>query len=257
MNVPHKSKINPKFLFWSLVMLIMLVTQIILSIGLIFVAILLHCWFGIVLKVSGLFGVFGGMAFLIAFVSVGAIGRRLGFVKSRRTETLRRSPGPLPAASFETLELRTPEALRKQMMIACPVIGCLIALLALLVAIYHGQIYNFAVSGVFFALGLLPFWLGKSEDFNFVARIDRDGMVAYQGFRKHAAAWQEIEAVKIEALSGAPGAPVTRTYTLFGRNAKRLFTFNLLFVPPAEQEKFLRVLREAFESQSTVSEITD
>ncbi len=256
MSSRRKSKANPKFLFWSLLMLIMLVTQIILSIGLISVAILLHRWFGIVLKVSGLFEVFGGMAFLIAFVSVGAIGRRVGFVEPCRTETLRRSPGPLPVASFETLELRTPEALRKQMMIACPVIGCLIALLALIVAINHGQIYNFAVSGVFFALGLLPFWLGKSEDFNFVARIDRDGVVAYQGFRKHAAAWQEIEAVKIEALSGAPGAPVTRTYALFGQGAKRLFFFNLLYVPPVEQEKFERVLREAFEAQPNLSEMT-
>jgi len=256
MSSRHKSKTNTKFLFWSLVFLMMLVTQIILSIGLVFASILLHRWFGIVLKVSSVVGGLGIVTFLIAFVSVCAIGERLGFVEPRRTETLRRIPGPLPAASVETLELRTPDFLRKQLIIVLLIIGGLIAIIPFVSDTNPTRIYAFAASGLFFTLGLLILWFGKSDVLNFVARIDKDGVVAYQGFRKHAAAWQGIEAVEIVALSGAPGAPVTRTYALFGQGAKRLFFFNLLYVSPAEQDKFLRVLREAFEARANASEMT-
>lgn len=256
MSSRHKSKTNPKFLFWSLLWLIMLVTQIILNIGLVVAGILLHRWFGISVKVGEYGGLLVAPSFITAFVSVCAIGRREGFVEPRRSETLRRTPGPLPAALVETFELRTPDFLRNQLMIVCLVIGCLIAIIPFVSDTNSTRIYAFAASGLFFALSLLIFWFGKSESFNLVARIDRDGITASQGFRRRSAAWQEIEAVEILTLSGAPGAPITRTYALLGRDAKRLFPFNLLFVPPAEQEKFERVLREAFEARNNASEMT-
>ena len=235
---------------------IMLVMQVFLGFTLISITIMLDQWFGISVKLGSYIGVLGLPVYIIAFTCACAIGRREGFIKPRQMETLRRIPGPLPAASFETLELRTPDSLRKQVMLICPAVGCLIAILALLCDTNHTRILGFAVSGLFFAFGLFLFWRGKSEDLDLVTRIDRDGITASQGFRRRSAAWQEIEVVEIATLSGAPGAPVTRTYTLFGQNAKRLFVFSLLFVPPTEQEEFVRALREAFEAQANASEMT-
>lgn len=256
MSVPHKSKASPKFLFWSLVLLIMLVIQVILSFTLISIAIMLDQWFGISVNLSSYAGVLILPVYITAFTSVCAIGRREGFVKPRRTETLRRIPGPLHAASIETFELQTPESIHKQLYLGLGFVSVLIAVLAVVSDTNLTRIYAFAASGVFFTLSLLIFCFGKSEGLNFVARIDRDGVTACQGFRQRSAAWQEIEAVEIVALSGAPGTPVTRTYALFGREAKRLFIFNLLYVPLAEREKFERVLREAFEARANLSEIT-
>ncbi len=255
MIAARKSRKNAKFLFWSLIFLVMLVTQIILEIALLFVFHLLHRWFGVWYKIDG--GCAAGMLILdyvIAFISVAAIGRRYGFVEPRRTETLRRIPGQMPA-SVETLELRTPESTRKQLMWACPFAGCLIVALALLADTNSTRIYAFAAAGLLLAFGLFLFWRSKTEEFDLVARIDREGVVAYQGFRRRSAAWQEIDSVEILTLSGAPGAPVTRTYAVIGRNAKRLFFFNLLFVRPAEQENFERALRKAFEAQATMPEM--
>ncbi len=256
MNAPRSSQPNAKFRFWLLVVLIMLLAETVLSIGLAVLTIFLHRRFGIVLKVSSYIGGLAVLPYIPAFISAAAIGRRLGFVEPRRTETLRRIPGPLSADAIEMFEIRTPESARKQLMMGCLLAGCLIAVFAFLTDNNYTRYCVIAVSGVFFAVGLLIFWRGKLEDLSFVARIDKDGVVAYQGFRRHTAAWQEIEAVKIVTLSGAPGAPVTRTYTLLGQNAKRLFVFNLLFVPPAEQDKFERTLREAFGAPFDASERT-
>ena len=257
MNVPRTPQSNAKFRFWLLVVLIMLVAQLALSVGLAFLSIFLHRWLGIRYELGGYGGGLIVPVYVAAFISATAIGRRLGFVEPRRMETLRRLSGLLPAP-LETLELRTSDSLRKQLMIACLVIACLITVLALLSgSTNHTRIYAFAASGVFFALGLLIFWRGKSDSFELVARIDRDGITASQGFRRRSAAWREIEAVEILMLPGAPGGPVTRSYTLLGQNAKRLFVFNLLFVPPAEQDKFERVLREAFSTPSNAPDLTN
>lgn len=256
MNVPRPSQPNAKFRFWSLVVLIMLVTQIILSVGLSVVAILLHRWLGVRYKLGGYEGGLIVPSYLVAFIAAAAIGRRAGFVEPRRTKTLRRIPGPMPATAVETFELRTSESARKQMIIVFLVMGCLIAVIPFLSNSIFTRICAFAASGVFLAFSFYLLWRSKPEDFDLVVRIDKDGITASQGFRRRSAAWQEIEAVEIVVLSGAPSAPATRTYALFGRNSTRLFAFNLLFVPPAEQEKFVHVLRRAFEAQSTVSKST-